>query len=72
MEQNNHHIDHHPIDRVKFLMSEERKQWHSPETILNQIRITRGMTIADLGSGPGFFTIPLAQQTGEKGLGIRR
>ena len=26
------------------------------------------MTIADLGSGPGFFTIPMAQITGEKGL----
>jgi ubiquinone/menaquinone biosynthesis C-methylase UbiE len=58
----------HQIDRVKFLMSEERKQWHSPETILKEIRITKGMTIADLGSGPGFFTIPMAQITGEKGL----
>ena len=49
-------------------MSEERKQWHNPETILNKAGITKGMMIADLGSGPGFFTIPMAQMTGEKGL----
>jgi ubiquinone/menaquinone biosynthesis C-methylase UbiE len=60
-------MEHH-IDRVKFLMSEERKQWHSPETILKEVRIMKGMTIADLGSGPGFFTIPLAQITGAIGL----
>jgi ubiquinone/menaquinone biosynthesis C-methylase UbiE len=60
-------MEHH-IDRVKFLMSEERKQWHNPETILNEAGITRGMIIADLGSGPGFFTIPMAQMTEEKGL----
>jgi ubiquinone/menaquinone biosynthesis C-methylase UbiE len=58
----------HYIDRVKFLMSEERKQWHSPETVLKEIRIRKGIIIADLGCGPGFFTIPMAQMTGEKGL----
>ena len=26
-------MENHP-DRAKFLMSEERKQWHNPETIL--------------------------------------
>lgn len=62
-----HHIDHH-VDRVKFLMSQERKQWHNPETILNEAGATKGMTMVDLGSGPGFFTIPMAQMTGEKGL----
>jgi ubiquinone/menaquinone biosynthesis C-methylase UbiE len=60
-------MEHH-IDRVKFLMFEERKQWHNPETILNEAGITRGMIIADLGSGPGFFTIPAAQMIGETGL----
>jgi ubiquinone/menaquinone biosynthesis C-methylase UbiE len=55
-------------DRAKFLMSEERKQWHNPETILKCADATKGMTMADLGSGPGFFTIPMAQITGEKGL----
>jgi ubiquinone/menaquinone biosynthesis C-methylase UbiE len=62
-----HHVDQH-IDRVKFLMSEERKQQHNPETILKEAEVMEGMIIADLGSGPGFFTIPLAQMTGEKGL----
>ena len=55
-------------DRAKFLMSEERKQWHNPETILKCADATKGMTMADLCSGPGFFTIPMAQITGEKGL----
>jgi|SRR5665647_2369538 len=62
-----HHIDHY-IDRVKFLMSKERKQQHNPQTILNEVGATKGMTMADLGSGPGFFTIPMAQMTGETGL----
>ncbi|HUK85742.1 MAG TPA: class I SAM-dependent methyltransferase [Candidatus Acidoferrum sp.] len=56
------------LDRAKFLMSEERKQWHNPETILKCAGATEGMIMADLGSGPGFFTIPMAQIAGEKGL----
>jgi ubiquinone/menaquinone biosynthesis C-methylase UbiE len=60
-------MEHH-VDRVKFLMSEERKQWHNPETILKAAGVRRGLIIADLGSGPGFFTVPLAQMTGEKGI----
>ena len=55
-------------ERVKFFMSEERKQWHNPETILKNVGVAKGMTMADLGSGPGFFTITMAQATGEKGL----
>ena len=62
-----HHIDHH-VDCVKFLMSEERKHQHNPETILKEAEVKKGMTIADLGSGPGFFTITMAQITGEEGL----
>ena len=55
-------------ERVKFFMSEERKQWHNPEKILKNVGVAKGMTMADLGSGPGFFTIPMAQATGEKGF----
>ena len=56
------------LDRAKFLMSEERKQWHNPETILKFAAAKKGMRMADLGSGPGFFTIPMAQVAGQKGL----
>jgi ubiquinone/menaquinone biosynthesis C-methylase UbiE len=56
------------LDPAKFLMSEERKKWHNPEIILKSMGITKGMTLADLGSGPGFFTLPMAQITGETGV----
>ena len=55
-------------DRVKFLMSEEWKLWHYPETVLMNVGVAMWMTMADFGSGPGFFTIPMAKATGEKGL----
>ncbi|HTY73965.1 MAG TPA: class I SAM-dependent methyltransferase [Candidatus Nanoarchaeia archaeon] len=54
-------------DRARFMMSEARKEWHNPETVLGNIGIKKGMTLVDLGAGPGFFTIPMAQVTGENG-----
>jgi ubiquinone/menaquinone biosynthesis C-methylase UbiE len=56
------------VDRVKFLMSQERKHWHNPETVLNEAGLRKGMIVVDLGSGPGFFTVPIAQMIGDKGL----
>ena len=55
-------------ERAKFFMSDARKEWHNPQTVLGAIGIKKGMKLADLGSGPGFFTIPMAQITGETGL----
>jgi ubiquinone/menaquinone biosynthesis C-methylase UbiE len=60
-------MEHH-VDHVKFLMSQERKLQHNPETILKEAGVREGMVMADLGSGPGFFTIPMARMAGEKGL----
>lgn len=54
-------------DRAKFLMSEERKRFHDPQTVLKSIGVKPGMVMADLGSGPGFFTVPMAQLAGENG-----
>jgi ubiquinone/menaquinone biosynthesis C-methylase UbiE len=55
-------------ERAKFFMSEARKEWHDPQKVLSEIGIKKGMALADLGSGPGFFTIPMAQITGETGI----
>jgi hypothetical protein len=48
-----HNIDH--VDRVKFLMSEERKQWHNPQTILNEAGLKKGMTRRNALFFLGFF-----------------
>jgi ubiquinone/menaquinone biosynthesis C-methylase UbiE len=43
-----------------------RKLGQSPEKILNH-HIKKGMNILDYGSAMGYFSIPLAKMTGEKG-----
>jgi len=46
-------------------MSDARKK--NPETILKSLGVKKGMTLVDLCSGLGFFTIPMAETTGETG-----
>jgi ubiquinone/menaquinone biosynthesis C-methylase UbiE len=50
---------------AELLMSPERKKWQDPEKILDQIGIEENTIAADLGCGPGFFTIPLALRLGK-------
>lgn len=49
------------------LMSKERREWQDPEQIIKRIGIRRGMVVADLACGPGFFTIPIAEKVGIEG-----
>ncbi len=44
-----------------------RRWWQDPESILKSAGVMRGMTVADLGCGSGFFTIPLGSMVGEAG-----
>lgn len=54
--------------RHKFrLLSEERQAALQPETLLRGVGLAEGMSLADIGCGPGFFTIPAAQIVGEQG-----
>ncbi|HEX8033685.1 MAG TPA: methyltransferase domain-containing protein [Ktedonobacterales bacterium] len=50
------------------LLSEERYEALHPESLLRDLGLKQGDTVADIGSGPGFFTIPAAQIVGERGL----
>jgi ubiquinone/menaquinone biosynthesis C-methylase UbiE len=54
-------------DFAAILMSEARREWQDPVAIGERIGIKKGMTVADLGCGPGFFTLPIASMVGEKG-----
>jgi ubiquinone/menaquinone biosynthesis C-methylase UbiE len=44
-----------------------RRYFHNPENILKEY-ISPGFIVADIGCGPGYFSIPMAQMVTEKGL----
>lgn len=49
------------------LLSAERHQLLDPEAFLDRVGVGAGMHVADLGAGPGFFTLPLARRVGTRG-----
>lgn len=54
--------------RQRFrLLSEEREAALQPDFLLRDLGLGEGMTLADIGCGPGFFTIPAARIVGENG-----
>jgi ubiquinone/menaquinone biosynthesis C-methylase UbiE len=48
-------------------MSDERRRMQDPQLIVDQLGLRPGMVVADLGCGPGFFTIPIALKVGDAG-----
>jgi ubiquinone/menaquinone biosynthesis C-methylase UbiE len=61
-----HHRDFDELARR--LMSDERRSYQNPLKISKLIGVRKGMTVVDMGCGPGFFTLPLAALVGPKGL----
>ncbi len=55
-----------PMEKAGSLDSWLRKLINNPKKILAPY-ITLGMTVLDLGCGPGFFTVPLATMIGPNG-----
>lgn len=62
---------HHPPDNIneyiEHLEDPSRNQWQQPERVMKALEIKPGETIADLGSGPGYFTLRFARAIGPKG-----
>jgi len=50
-----------PANRNR-LLSEERYRTSPPDKILDQLPLRLAATVADIGCGPGFFTLPLAER----------
>jgi ubiquinone/menaquinone biosynthesis C-methylase UbiE len=50
------------------LLSEEREASLQPSALLHGLGLSSGDTVADIGCGPGFFTIPAAEIVGESGV----
>jgi len=51
-------------EHLERLMSEQRHLELSPEKVLREAGLKSGQIFADIGSGPGFFTIPAARIIG--------
>lgn len=49
------------------LLSAQRRALLDPDEFLVRVGMARGEAVADLGAGPGFFTVPLAARVGETG-----
>ena len=56
-----------PAQHWERLLSDERRALLDPERLLDRVGVGAGMTVADLGAGPGFFTFPLAARVGPSG-----
>ena len=58
---------HHAYSGVSFLDRIGRDAEERPETLINALEIPTGSTVAEIGSGTGYFTWRLATTTGPSG-----
>jgi arsenite methyltransferase len=45
-----------------------RDNWQKPAEVIEALSIKKGMTVADVGAGAGYFTLRLAEAVGPEGL----
>ncbi len=64
MEHDNRRFDSH---RQQILTSPERWALWDPPRLLARLGFQAGQSVLDLGSGPGFWTLPLAEIVGSEG-----
>ncbi|MFD1019514.1 class I SAM-dependent methyltransferase [Thalassobacillus hwangdonensis] len=53
-------------EKADKLLTKEREEKIQPKALMDRLQISESDTIADLGAGNGFFTLPLAKRTKEK------
>ncbi len=64
MEKNNRRVC--PAEHAGWLVNPMRSWFQSPERLLRDY-VKKGMTVLDIGCGPGFFSVPMATMVGEAG-----
>lgn len=52
---------------VRIFDDPGRDAWQNPEKVIGIAGVTRGMTVADLGAGTGYFSVRLADAVGPSG-----
>lgn len=54
-------------EKWERLLSDERRALLDPDAFVGRLDIQPGNTAADIGAGPGFFTLALAERVGPRG-----
>lgn len=69
--QHHHHRNHgNPEDLDAYIArmeGEDRAAWQRPDEIVAMLQLRPGDTVADVGAGPGYFTLRLARAVGPLG-----
>ena len=58
---------HFDVGKLGMLLDPERAEWTRPAELLAALAVGPGMVVADVGCGPGFFTLPMAALVGTEG-----
>ncbi len=61
---------HRPVAGIvssRFSTEEARDRISEAATVMNRAGIAKGMTVADIGAGEGYYTVRLVQRVGEDG-----
>lgn len=61
------HLHEHPEAYIKALEDPARDAYQRPQEVIAALEIKRGEIIADIGAGPGYFTLRLAKHVGQSG-----
>jgi ubiquinone/menaquinone biosynthesis C-methylase UbiE len=59
-----------PADLARFLrrqLAPARAAWQKPAAVIRALGLAQGQTVADVGAGPGYFTLRLARAVGPAG-----
>jgi ubiquinone/menaquinone biosynthesis C-methylase UbiE len=57
-----------PLEYIRILESADRVRKLQVDRVIESLRVQPGQKIADVGSGSGLFTRPLARQVGDDGI----
>jgi len=59
-----------PHDMAAYLArleSPDRASWQMPDKVVAALALRAGQTVADIGAGPGYFSLPMAGKVGRTG-----
>lgn len=64
---NQHHPPENTSEFIRAMLDPSRDAWQQPEEVVAKLALKPGESVADLGSGPGYFSLRFARAVGPTG-----